>query len=373
METFTTSFAAAPPREESPGVRFDVDHNHWIAVPVRAAFAAGPVHCCRCDGLFDLRKAAETFAAQLVRSRFSLTDEEEDCCHGLSVRLDERLYAVIDDDRLFVYSDSPERSRDTAEKLRRTFVRQPAPSRPTFHIIKRSEGSIEAESVRLEDRGKLDAETLALHYGEDFPDWHETFVAQLRAKPAGLSIFDGPPGTGKTSYVRHLMVEMKETHRFYFINSANLYLLRDAEFMSFWSAERRTYEKIAMVVILEDSENALMPRSSANREEVSLLLNITDGILGEFLRLQVICTINCQADELDQALLRPGRLTARRYFGPINRSSAEKLAAKLGKTLPSGDSLTLAEIFSGRRDDARREQAAIGFGTTGNVEQPAAK
>ena len=119
-----------------------------------------------------------------------------------------------------------------------------------------------------------------------------------------------------------------------------------------------------MVVILEDAEAALMPRHSDNRQEVSLLLNITDGILGEFLRLQVICTINCALKELDQALLRPGRLMAHHYFGPLEADRAKVLAEKLGKALPAirSASYTLAEIFSGQLDPTRRERGRIGFG-----------
>jgi SpoVK/Ycf46/Vps4 family AAA+-type ATPase len=119
-----------------------------------------------------------------------------------------------------------------------------------------------------------------------------------------------------------------------------------------------------MVVILEDAESALMPRHSDNRQEVSLLLNITDGILGEFLRLQVICTINCPLKELDQALLRPGRLMAHHYFGPLNAERARALAGKLGKPLPeaAAPEFTLAEIFSGQPDPTRRERGRIGFG-----------
>jgi hypothetical protein len=179
-----------------------------------------------------------------------------------------------------------------------------------------------------------------------------------------LSIFDGPPGTGKTSYLRQIMLELKDSHRFYFIGSANLRLLRDAEFVDFWASERRYHSGTSLVAVLEDAETALMPRRGDDRQEVSLLLNITDGILGQFLRLQVICTINCALAELDQALLRPGRLMAHRFFRPIETERAARLAAKLGKSLPEppAPSYTLAEIFSGQHDTTRRERGRIGFG-----------
>jgi len=48
-----------------------------------------------------------------------------------------------------------------------------------------------------------------------------------------------------------------------------------------------------------------MTRGSDNREQVSALLNLSDGMLADFLRLQIICTINCSAADIDPALLRP--------------------------------------------------------------------
>ncbi len=281
--------------------------------------------------------------------------------YELCIQLDDRILVRVDRSSIGVYASSPEKAKATIERLHRTYRQTPEPKYPTFQIVKQSCGSIDTESVRIGETGLLDDEALALNYGEEFVSWNEEFVGALKRVPRGLSVFDGPPGTGKTSYLRHLMVRLKDTHRFYFIASASLKLLRDAEFVDFWSSERRMYEDSSMVVILEDSENALMPRSWDNQQEVSLLLSITDGILGEFLKLQVICTINCDVKELDPALLRPGRLMARRHFGRLKPEQAAKLAARIGKTLPPGTDYSLAEIFAGRVE-APQEKGRIGFG-----------
>ncbi len=55
----------------------------------------------------------------------------------------------------------------------------------------------------------------------------------------------------------------------------------------------------------EDADAAIMTRGKDNQDQVSALLNLSDGMLGDFLSLQIICTINCAAAEIDQALLRP--------------------------------------------------------------------
>ena len=340
------------------------DTRTWTNEAIRAIFGAGEVHYCTGDGPWDVKRLAETFHDKLLRSWYSLRDDAElgnGYWYDLCIRLDEKLLVRVDRDSIGVYATSPEKARATIEQLRRIYRQAPEPEHPTFQIVKQSDGSIDTESVRIGEGGFLDDEALALNYGEEFVSWNTEFVGALRRVPRGLSVFDGPPGTGKTSYLRHLMVQLKNTHRFYFIASANLKLLRDAEFVDFWSSERRMYEDSSMVVILEDSENALMPRSWDNQQEVSLLLSITDGILGEFLKLQVICTINCDVKELDSALLRPGRLMARRHFGRLNPEQAGKLAARIGRVLPPADDYSLAEVFAGRVETPSGK-TKIGFG-----------
>lgn len=352
-------------RDERVSLGYATNSSNWAYEPIRAAFGPGAVHYCSADGLFDLDRVAETFADKIVRShgtRRSDPERGDGYLITLTIRLHERLFVRMDDDSIGVYADSPEMARVTAENLRKAFARDREPEKPTFQIVKKTDDGIDTEAVALEAAVLLNDETLRLHYGEEFPQWHEAFLSKLRERRTGLSVFDGPPGTGKTSYLRRLMAELRETHRFYFVASANLRLLRDPEVVDFWAGERRTHGDAAMVVILEDAEMALMPRDSDNRQEVSLLLNITDGILGEFLRLQVICTVNCALKELDSALLRPGRLLAHRHFGPLAAAQAAELARRLGRNLPEAESYTLAEVFSGELDRVKRGGRPIGFG-----------
>jgi hypothetical protein len=147
------------------------------------------------------------------------------------------------------------------------------------------------------------------------------------------------------------MGELKESHRFYFIPTSTMGVLSKPEFIGFWADQRRSHSNRQFVVVLEDSDAALMTRSSDNREQVSAVLNLSDGMLADFLRLQIICTINCSAAEIDPALLRPGRLLCHRVFSRLDFPQAVRLAESLGRKLPVARDYSLAEVFAGHPTD----------------------
>jgi len=137
-------------------------------------------------------------------------------------------------------------------------------------------------------------------------------------------------------------------------------VLSRPDFIGFWAHQRRVHSKRRFVVILEDSDAALMTRGSDNREQVSAILNLSDGMLADFLRLQIICTINCTAADVDPALLRPGRLLCHRVFGRLDYPQAARLAESLGRTLPEVRDYSLAEVFAGH-DTNEIKRPRIGF------------
>ena len=207
------------------------------------------------------------------------------------------------------------------------------------------------KEVSLSSDTVLKPEALALHYGSGSREWHQGFVEKLCERTNGLSIFEGRPGTGKTFYLRHLMGELKESHRFYFIPTSTMGILSRPDFIGFWTDQRWHHSTKRFVVILEDSDAALMTRGSDNREQVSAILNLSDGMLADFLRLQIICTINCSAADIDSALLRPGRLVCHRVFGRLDYTQAARLAESLGRKLPHDRDYSLAEVFAGNDTD----------------------
>ena len=57
---------------------------------------------------------------------------------------------------------------------------------------------------------------LKLHYGDDFPEIHEELLEMLEQKDStGITFLHGPPGTGKTFYLRYLINEVKNKNLIY--------------------------------------------------------------------------------------------------------------------------------------------------------------
>jgi hypothetical protein len=77
---------------------------------------------------------------------------------------------------------------------------------------------------------------------------------------------------------------------------------------------------------------------------------MTDGLLNDMLKLQIICTFNVDLKRLDSALLRPGRLIARKEFKPLSELDANILAQRLGIKYHFTAPATLGEIYAMRKN-----------------------
>src|SRR3982750_2755636 len=125
--------------------------------------------------------------------------------------------------------------------------------------------------------------------------------------------------------------------------------LSSPELVPFWQKQNARHAERGKVIVTEDAERLLWRRNGDNREAVSSLLNIADGLMGRMLRLHVICSINARMEDLDPAILRPGRLMNHRRFGPLNRDPAERVAAArdlVFQPRAASETYTLAEALN---------------------------
>jgi hypothetical protein len=118
------------------------------------------------------------------------------------------------------------------------------------------------------------------------------------------------------------------------------------------------------ILIVEDAENIVHDRKDQNilpNQAVANLLNLSDGLLGDAMHQQIICTFNCDVKGIDPALLRDGRLVIEHKFDKLSSANARRLCTELG--VPgNGDDIhepiSLAEIYA--RKNAMTEKLTNG-------------
>jgi hypothetical protein len=103
-------------------------------------------------------------------------------------------------------------------------------------------------------------------------------------------------------------------------------------------------------------------RSEDDCGAIASLLSSTDWLLGDFLGMRLIRTVNCPLDRLDPAVTRSGRLLACREFARVPRERAQRIANEHGLALQPQADYSLAEVSAGPpKTDAADARTIRGF------------
>jgi GTPase SAR1 family protein len=165
------------------------------------------------------------------------------------------------------------------------------------------------------------------------------------------AVFMGNPGTGKTTLIKHLINKYPDKN-FVFLDGSLLINAQQTNLMSYFLENQDT------VFILEDCEKVLTSLEDTINPVMPVLLNITDGIIGDVLGIKIICTFNTELSNIDSALLRKGRLSMKYEFKKLK---AEKVNKILGKEI--NKDMTLADIYNyeDENDYSKDQSRKIGF------------
>lgn len=169
-------------------------------------------------------------------------------------------------------------------------------------------------------------------------------------QPCGrLVLLHGLPGTGKTFFIRGLVEQLNDKVYPIIVPPALTAKITEPSMVDTFMEKAG---RKPLVLIAEDADTMLLPRETDNIAEVSTLLNLTDGLIGQSLDIRVVLTTNAGVFKLDKALTRPGRLCRAIEFPLLRLNHARKIAKRIGKTLKETDehnkcrsNVSLAEIY----------------------------
>jgi len=205
-----------------------------------------------------------------------------------------------------------------------------------------------------------------IHRSIETPSWDdlaENYGVQTRERMARLLeledcpaermiLWHGAPGSGKTHALRALARAWQDwcdvafiTDPEWFFGGSPTYLFdvaRDAAGKPAAEAAKRS-----KLIVLEDAGEMM---SAGARHEagqnLSRLLNLTDGLLGQGLKVMVLITTNEPLSALHPAVIRPGRCLAEIEFGSFTPHDANQWLERHGSDAIVDGPATLADLYA---------------------------
>lgn len=164
----------------------------------------------------------------------------------------------------------------------------------------------------------------------------EEYYDRFLRSDASILLLIGPPGTGKTTFIRGFLQHTKSSA---IVTYDAAILEKDYVFAQFIEGE-------ANVMVMEDADTFLKARSDGN-SMMHRFLNVGDGLVTTKGKKLIFSTNLPSIRDVDAALIRPGRCFDIVSFDLLTQEQAEAVASEAGITIGTKDKWTVAEIFNG--------------------------
>jgi ATP-dependent 26S proteasome regulatory subunit len=169
---------------------------------------------------------------------------------------------------------------------------------------------------------------------------------------ASILLLIGPPGTGKTTFIRGLLQHTEQSAIVTY--DANI-LSKDYLCAQFIEGDRS-------ILVIEDADNFLGARSDGN-DMMHKFLNVGDGLVTTKNKKMIFSTNLPSIRDIDPALIRPGRCFDIVNFSPLNEQQAQALAKRIDVKYDNKTEgqYSIADIFHKQVQAPKSQKRKLGF------------
>lgn len=153
-----------------------------------------------------------------------------------------------------------------------------------------------------------------------------------------ILILYGVPGVGKTTFLKYIMQRA---------NDISIAYIKDAGTMKSSRTWKSLQDEDHDILILDDLDMDLL-RGKERDDFITQLLSFSDGIFGK--RTKIVITTNTPIQQIDNALVRPGRCFDFVYLRPLTLPQAEaywtdSLGCDPDTLVMKGNEITQADLM----------------------------
>lgn len=206
--------------------------------------------------------------------------------------------------------------------------------------------------ITISEIGRVDEPLVETNYEEDVVTTFHDIVERIQEgkdRKGRIVILDGVPGTGKSFFIRAMISHVGEEARFVLVPPDMVQELGKPVFLS--TLVEHSQKDSPMVLVIEDADAVLSERNRDSVAALSAALNLGDGIIGDALNVWMVLSTNAPVQEIDDAMMRKGRLLARLELRGLPLEAAARAASEMSGTEVTVDAVREA-VVSQEKDSA---------------------